>query len=345
MAVTKVVSQAPCAPENHASSPLGCAGLQFEPFKSDGQVLSFCDLADLTQLIAQVREDLTTPHKLPIVMGDSGMGKTTIMRHIATARHCRAIMIQASPGLTACNILKRFAEAAALPLPNRQDAPVDQAEQLLAEMASQSITLTIMVDDADRLPLQTLAILIHCLAKQVEGASRTIEVVLFGQASIVAQAQSLTLGGDQGIQIVAHALQPLKQDDIAHYCFTRLRAAGWQGMMPAISKQTIAAIMIDSEGVPSRINAIVHRDHFPGWVSDKLAGHQRQIAINRVPEARNRFVRCFSCLGLGSLMAWMTIAPAWAIQYGSWVQACATVSSEYVSVSDFFVDKLAHVLV
>jgi type II secretory pathway predicted ATPase ExeA len=319
--------------------------LQFHPFKGEGQILSFCDVPTTRSKLDAVCAAFEVPNRLPIVVGAPGLGKTTLMRQLSMARHRRSVMVQASAGLNASNLLKRLALAAELPLLNRLDPPMAQAETMLDQLQDREIKLTVMIDDADRLPLQTLAVLVHCLAKQADAPVRTVEILMLGQATLVERAQSLTLGGDQGIHVEPIVLQPFQQDDIAHYCFSRMRSAGWRGMMPAISKHDSAAIMERTAGLPSALNTVIAEHYFPIWVASKVSGDARQARIDFIPEARNRFVRFFSVLTLGGLMAWMTIAPAWAMQYGSWVQACQNVTTHYVSVSDFLVHKIAHVLI
>lgn len=320
-------------------------GLQFHPFKGEGQILSFCDVPATRANLDAVSTAFEVVNRLPIVVGEPGLGKTTLMRQLAMSRHRRSVMVQASAGLNASNLLKRLTLAAELPLPNRLAPPMAQAETMLGQLQEREIKLTVMIDDADRLPLQTLAVLVHCLAKQADAPVRTMEILMLGQATLVERAQSLTLGGEQGIHVETIVLKPFQQDDIAHYCFTRLRSAGWRGMMPAISKHDSAALMARTAGLPSALNAIIATHYFPVWIASKVSGDARQSRIAFIPEARSRFVRFFSVLTLGGLMAWMTIAPAWAMQYGSWVQACQNVTMHYVSVSDYLVHKITHVLI
>jgi len=191
-------------------------------------------------------------HKLVCLVGESGVGKTTL-RH-ALARDCqgasRVARVQ-QPNLTSEELTASLVEQFALPLQDDStQPPLARLRHFVAVESGQGRTVVILVDEAHLFSgpmLRDLMVLAAWPSPPV--------IVLAGEEELLKALSAIESSGMAMPTIATLRLARLAQAQIAEHLVHRLRIAGSEGR-ELFEPDTMGDILRYTGGVPQLINTL-----------------------------------------------------------------------------------------
>lgn len=305
---------------------------RYHPFKEDSQVLSFSELPEVKDIRKKVSENLESNNSMQVICGEQGIGKTMLLRTVSLSRRLNCQKITGNNGLTVVNLFKKLSTAIDAPLGSLKSAPIEHINFFVKNFKAQEKPLCVMVDDAELLPLQTLAALIHCNNKILQEGREDFTVALFGKPELNNKISPL-LSDDDKLDTDFYEIKRLSEESIVHYIYTKLRHAGWQGALPIISNQELKSIKKNSSGIPKNINHVISHHYYDDWNKNWQQG------INRIAsspaEIQQASFKIIAVLAITSILAWIMITPSMAIYKGGWTN----LTNYYVDTSNSLVEK------
>ena len=192
-----------------------------------------------------------------VLVGDTGTGKTTLVRHfVDSLDHVRyAIGEIGSSRLEGDDLLQRIADAFALPFTEAGD-PQGRITRWLQELGTHRQEALLVIDEAQALPLANLRLLDALCRLRVDGRG-VLHVFLVGQNEPWAAHDAARTGPPIDTGPVCQ-LRPMDRAETRRYILHRLKTAGWTGV-PAFPEAATDEIHERCEGVPRRINVLCDR--------------------------------------------------------------------------------------
>jgi general secretion pathway protein A len=213
----------------------------------------FLYLADATGTVyAALRAAVTGGQKIVCLLGESGVGKTTLLH--AVARDCQrsvSVVRVQQPNLTSQELAATV--AAQFGLPPQDDMTHDVWAQLIEHAAAESArgrVVALLVDEAHRCSSQMLRDLLDIAAWPAAPL-----VVLAGEEELSNSLSKFESSGTQVPTITTLRLARLSQVQIAGYLNYRLRIAGSEGR-ELFEPDTTGEIMRYTGGTPQLINTL-----------------------------------------------------------------------------------------
>lgn len=185
------------------------------------------------------------------VVGEKGGGKSTFLSYFLDhfCEDMQTCRLSGSPHLTAAPLMTELTKAFALSAPEAGTLE-EQLDAQLTQMQYASKPCLLTIDNAHRLPDETLQALLYFVAQQSENQMR-LHVLLLGEASLQERLKEK--------EICHHlTLEPFDQQETKNYLAVRLTAAGLPAAVP-FSQASLTRIYNLTGGVPSRINAVARQ--------------------------------------------------------------------------------------
>lgn len=198
-----------------------------DPFSDYVDAASFFPYTKLTETVASVCRLVEATHRVVLISGDPGSGKTLMVKQVLAVDE---------ESWSVCSL----------------QLPIGGAPLRAYTMARDGLPV-VMVDDAHRLEPETLASLIKMTTGEDEDRQFKM-VILTGLPHTAALLDTLRhlVPESGGIQEVP--LPPMTLDEVQTYLAGRLRSAGHTGELPFTDGQ-VMRIHIHSGGFPGAVNA------------------------------------------------------------------------------------------
>jgi type II secretory pathway predicted ATPase ExeA len=213
------------------------------------------------EVLATLRYGIIARKGLILLIGDAGVGKSTVLHQLTRELDSNVTCIfESDPEANFTDLLRLILGNLEVPTDSRTSLSMMQrCKVILRSQLEQGRIVCLMIDNAERLRDESLEYLLHYFysATPAERGDNLLQIVLAGRPELrekLAQPRVRTL---RLRSEVLCQLQPLRDKDIAAYLKTRLRAAG-------LSEETFDSAAIDrlaayTHGNPHLINAISNR--------------------------------------------------------------------------------------
>lgn len=246
-------------------------GLRRDPFTAGLKDDEFYMFPRWEQYVDLLQYLCHSSNVLLAVTGTKGSGKTTFLRHFVDriSENTRICQLSASPLLDANQLCTALTKEFALPSCTA-DALEDQLDTHLANLQHSPELCLLVIDNAHRLPKDTLQALLYLVRQQSESQMR-LHILIFG---IEGLKDSLTgLAEAEGERELFHhlPLEPLKLEETKAYLKHRMAAAGLPAALP-LSSTSISRIHSLTEGIPGRINAVTRQVLIDGMKQEPSLG-------------------------------------------------------------------------
>ena len=220
-----------------------------------------------TAALRLLENNLSTDRPLTVLLGNPGLGKTTILRTAMTSDACRGIQCVHLKNPTMfdaslVDVLLAELQPGTIPI-----APPGQRLQalhtLLVDRRSRGIRTALVIDESENLTAEALAELATLIGME-SGGTHLLPVVLAGLPAL-----NTMLGHSRLRQWVAAAppfeLARMDLGQTASYVLWRVRAAGADGGS-LFTREAIALIHERARGVPRTVSVICDNVLFDGAV-------------------------------------------------------------------------------
>lgn len=228
------------------------------PFDSDSDRRFFFPDPVLTQRLDQLQHLAQFGGLVLVVEGEAGSGKTTFLNELVcqagdTWNVCR---IQSDPNFAPLEVVRQVARQFDLDDEGHPDELGRKIFDFCQVMSQTSQVPVIIVDDADRMPMEVLDQLLH-IGGSPEETVRQIRVILFGTPGL---QENLVKSGVCKDNSLIHSviMHPFDEAQTDAYLIHRLSIAGFSGASP-FSSMEVRAIHKSGSGLPSRINRLAHQ--------------------------------------------------------------------------------------
>ena len=192
-----------------------------------------------------------------VVVGEVGVGKTTILRRYLARLDARrlstAYVFNANVGFkdlldTICR------ELGVTDKPDDVPGMVHRLHQLVIEEYRQRRNVVVVIDEAQNMPIETLENL-RVLSNLDTSTDKLIQIVLLGQPELAATLDRLDLRQLKQRVAVRCTLNPYTDEESQAYIEHRLHTAG-SSTSSVFSPGALRAIIKYGEGIPRRINVV-----------------------------------------------------------------------------------------
>lgn len=296
-------------------------GLPADPFAGPAPV-PYWD-GERARLLGEILLATASAPAVLAIIGPAGIGKSVLRasaaEHLEGAAIC--LELRGHVFLDPASLTRQLwdAWAAATGATVKEAATLRELGQAMALTLKEGSSVSILLDDADELPDDCLALLLNLGASL---ARRPLRIVLFGREALEARLAVHEKVDHVQLETVA----PLEATDIASYLTERIQLAAPEGA-PALNfrEQELERIVRHSKGIPGQINAEARQ---------ALSGRVRSVASAKTRRRRSRrsiwrralrWLRTH--LAISGAAAVVLMALAWALAGGSARPAPATIAT------------------
>ena len=208
------------------------------------------------EVLATLRYGIIARKGLILLIGDSGLGKTTMLHQLTRELDTNVTCIfESDPEVNFTDLLRFILSNLEIADDSRNSLSMMQrCKVILRSQLEQGRIVSLMIDNAERLHDESLEYLLHNFYGAAAGDENLLQIVLAGRPELREKPRLRSL--KPRCELVCQ-LQPLRDKEIAAYLKTRLRAAH-------LAEETFDSAAIDriaayAGGNPHLINAISNR--------------------------------------------------------------------------------------
>ena len=234
-------------------------GLVRAPFEESAQYAMYYPLPQWQERLDFLKYISRSNKALIAISGVPGSGKSMLVAQYLgqidpEIHNC---LLKASSTLSAKQLLDRIAVAFDIK-ENISDLMIsEQADAVVTHLEQRHINYVLLIDDAHRLPLETLSCIIELATRQQENTV-SLYIILSGEPQMSTRLQNLLEISEDLVNIEQFVLRSLSLEETKGYIKYRLIKSGLTGTLP-FSDELIEHIYELSGGVPGRINRFAHQ--------------------------------------------------------------------------------------
>jgi general secretion pathway protein A len=220
------------------------------------------------EALATLRDGLSAPRGVTLLLGEAGTGKTTILTAALRAErnpNHRHVLLS-NPVLTRAEFFEFIAECFQLPNASGSKARflLDFQRDVSERSRKDGIT-ALVIDEAQSLPYALLEE-IRLLANLETETTKLVNVVLVGQQELADRLNDPSLRQLKQRVGLRCSLEPLDLRETARYIAARLRVAGADAA-DVFTKDAVMAIYAASGGIPRTIGVICDNALLGGYAA------------------------------------------------------------------------------
>ena len=239
-------------------------GLEREPFSTSPDPAFFYQSAQYRETLANLIIEFRLKRGLNVVLGDIGVGKTTLGRKLVQ-------MLRARDGFVFHMVLdptypseelfyNELTRTMNIDLPMANPTLVDYRDGLERFLFRKGLeekqTIVLIIDEAHKLNALSLEAL-RVLLNYETNDSKLLQLVLLGQIELLPTITAMPNFADR-ISLKA-TLRPLTLQETHEMIEFRLREAGYSSRVPLFAPEAIVQIHAYTEGYPRRIAMLCHQ--------------------------------------------------------------------------------------
>lgn len=239
-------------------------GLKKEPFSNSPDPEFFYESNEHKAALMRVLVEIRLRRGLSVILGDVGVGKTTLSRKLFQ-------MLKERPEMLFYMIMDPTAQSEELFLEslvrtfNIQDQIQGQAsildykeaikKHLFQKGVEENKTIVLVVDEAQKLNADSLEIL-RVLLNYETNEFKLLQLVLFAQMELLPRIKEIKNFFDR--IVLKYVINPLDEPETRDMIGFRLRQSGFNTELKLFTDEAVNEIQRYSQGYPRRINLICH---------------------------------------------------------------------------------------
>lgn len=227
-------------------------------------------------------------HPLLLLPGIVGSGKTTLVKHFLEIQNdsARIHFIEAQPHHDVGHLILECYSASQLKA--RAEASIPELLQQLSELGNEIGSQLLFVDDAHRLPRETLMRLMHVLFTQDLSQSQ-FRVVLVGETQLQETVMNMLDSFAPGRQVPCLEIEPLSLQEVREYLEFRFSHSITNQKFP-FNSAMLKQVHLLSGGFPGRVNRVAQQvfidsmkfDHRPDGFSIPIIHHLQRFKMKLI---------------------------------------------------------------
>jgi general secretion pathway protein A len=241
----------------------GTLGLTKEPFSTSPDPAFFYESASHKAVLYRLQIAIKLKRGLSLVLGDVGMGKTTLSRRLfqilsreeKISSHLILNPVYETEAEFLTALVKLFGIA-----PPSGTLPVARSLELLEgylfeKGVEQERTVVLLIDEAQRLSSSALELL-RALLNYETNEYKLLQLILMGQMELLPRMKEMKNLWDR--ISLKRVIGPFDQADTEAMIAFRLRKAGYAARRSLFTPEGIQEIYRHSQGSPRRITTLCH---------------------------------------------------------------------------------------
>lgn len=238
-------------------------GITAPPFQLTADPGFYFDSSNHHRALATLRSRAFGDQGLIVVTGDTGVGKTTLVRALLGEIDRAAIAVAnvVSSQLDSDDLLSAAAIAFGIvpvaDAPARREDTADDLLRFLGALAGEGRRAVLIIDEAQNVPAAALERLLGFLTQQVP-RDLGLQVWLVGQPELRGTLEAVHSASLRWFVLATCHVGPLSPEETGAYIEHRLATVGWNGS-PRFEPGAFDAVFRWTRGVPRRINQLCNR--------------------------------------------------------------------------------------
>lgn len=238
-------------------------GLNQEPFSTSPDPDFFFDSQEHHSALMRLLVEIRLRRGLSLVLGDVGVGKTTLSRKLFQMLKQREdilfFMIMDPTSASEELFLESLIRAFNIPETSSAMTILDYKEALKKYLYQKGVeenkTIVLVVDEAQKLNQLSLEVL-RVLLNYETNEFKLLQLVLFGQLELLPRIKEMKNFLDR--IVMKYLLNPLDEAEAREMIDFRLRQAGFHSNFKLFTDEAVSIIHKHSQGYPRRINLLCH---------------------------------------------------------------------------------------
>jgi len=239
-------------------------GLKKEPFSNSPDPEFFYESYEHKAALIRLLVEIRLRRGLSVILGDVGVGKTTLSRKLFQ-------MLKERPDMLFYMIMDPTAQSEELFLEslvrtfNIQDqiqnasSILDYKEAIKKYLFQKGIeenkTIVLVIDEAQKLTAEALEIL-RVLLNYETNEYKLLQLVLFAQMELLPRIKEIKNFFDR--IVLKYVINPLDEPETKDLINFRLKHSGFDSELKLFTDQAVSEIQHYSQGYPRKINLICH---------------------------------------------------------------------------------------
>lgn len=238
-------------------------GLEKEPFSTSPDPQFFYESQEHHAALIRLIIELRLKRGLSLILGDVGVGKTTLSRKLFQMLKEREDIIfhmildptYDTEQLFLDSLLRTFKIEVASASPTILDYKEALKKYLFQKGVEENKVVVLLIDEAQKLNNVSLEIL-RVLLNYETNEYKLLQLVLLGQLELLPRLQQMKNLWDR--LSLKYVLNPLDEKETKEMIGFRLKAAGYNSAMPIFSDEAVQEIYHYTQGYPRRIAMVCH---------------------------------------------------------------------------------------
>lgn len=239
-------------------------GLNKEPFSNSPDPDFFYESNEHKAALMRLLVEVRLRRGLSVILGDVGVGKTTLSRKLFQMLKERPDMLfymimdptAQSEELFLESLVRTFNIQEQIPA---QASILDYKEAIKKHLFQKGVeenkTVVLVVDEAQKLNAESLEIL-RVLLNYETNEYKLLQLVLFAQMELLPRIKEIKNFLDR--IVLKYVINPLDEPETRDLIDFRLRHSGFNAQVKLFTDDAISEIQRYSQGYPRRINLICH---------------------------------------------------------------------------------------